>query len=163
MKHTNTKLWKAAAMGLALIISTSAGNAEDSNAMILTNEDGTVTYQEVRRVFDILDAQDVKGFGALLSEDISMRFGNGSAMVGKEAVAEAQSGFFSEIAAMEHTISPDNIWSKPGSFAIAGTATYTRHDGSTVELAVADTFTVVDGKITVLNVYWDAAPLFAPN
>ena len=106
----------------------------------VTTKNGLVAYDEVRRIFDILDAQDVVGFGKLLTDDAEVRFGNGPSMSGKAAIAEGQFGFFSAISAMKHSLTAESLWAKDGSFVIEGTAIYTRHDGSVVEIPVADVF-----------------------
>ena len=128
---------------------------------IALRADGTVTYQEVRRVFNLLDHFDVDGFGELIAESGEVRFGNGLALVGADAIGEGQRGFFASIKKMEHALMPEGIWSKNGSFVVEGTVTYTRLDDSTLTIPFADTFHLQDGKIKKLYVYFDLVPLFA--
>ena len=142
----------------ALLLSTLAPAMADEIA-VQTN--GTVTYQEVRRVFDLLDNFDVEGFGKLIAEGGEVRFGNGPSMIGVDAISEGQRGFFAAIKKMEHSLSPDGIWSKDGSFVVEGTVTYTRMDDSTLTIPFADVFYLNNGKISKLYVYFDVAPLFA--
>ena len=125
--------------------------------------DGTVSYDEVRKTFDLLDAFDVDGFAALLSEDAAVVFGNSPALEGVEAIRAGQEGFFSAIKSMSHNIDAAHIWSKEGSFVVSGDVTYTRHDGSTLTIPFADVFELKGDKISRLDVHFDVAPLFAPN
>ena len=129
--------------------------------MINISSTDTVSYSEVRRVFDLLDSFDVEAFGELLTDEVEVRFGNGPSMIGRPAVAEGQVGFFGAFKEMKHTLNPQSLWAKPGSFVIEGTATYTRHDDSSVSIPVADVFWLEGGKISKLFVFFDVAPLFA--
>lgn len=129
---------------------------------VKTDANGTISFQEVRRVFDLLDAFDVEGFSKLMANKGEVRFGNSESMVGIDAISEGQRGFFSAIKKMEHTLTPDGIWSKSGSFVVEGKVTYTRLDGSKLTLPFTDVFHLENGKIQKLHVYFDIAPLFAP-
>ncbi len=131
-----------------------------ANEVAIT-EQGQISREEVRRVFDYLDAQDIDGFGTLLADDIELRFGNGPSMNGKAAVAEGQTGFFAGISSMSHQI--DHVWSKQDSFVVEGIVTYIRKDNSSVSLPFTDVFHMVGYKIDKLYVYIDLAPLFADS
>ena len=145
-----------AATMLATAFAASAGGLDLS-------DDGTVKYEEVRKTFDLLDAFDVNGFSALLSEDAQVVFGNAPALVGIPAISEGQEGFFAAIKSMSHEIDPEHVWSKPGSFVVSGTVTYTRHDNSTLTIPFADVFELAGNRISRLDVHFDVAPLFAPQ
>ena len=147
------------AAAAAILATAFAANADGLDL----SEDGTISYEEVRETFDLLDAFDVDGFAALLSDDAQVVFGNTPALVGIPAISEGQEGFFAAIKSMSHEIDPEHVWSKPGSFVVSGKVTYTRHDDSTLTIPFADVFELDGNRISRLDVHFDVAPLFEPQ
>lgn len=163
MSNSILKTIKSAATSALVataIISSATVSADDITSVNIT-DNGKVTFQEARRIFDFLDAMDVKNFTKMLTENGEVKFGNGPGMFGPAAVAEGQKGFFSMIKKMEHTLNPEGFWAKEGSFVLEGDVTYTRFNDTKVTVPFTDTFWLEGNKIKTLNVYFDLAPLFA--
>ncbi len=113
----------------------------------------------IRDVLGTVDRKDAGGFAAYLTKDASFRFGNAEAVIGRDAIRDAVSGFFSSISTLSHHI--DRIWVGPDAVACDGEVTYLRHDGQEIRLPFADVFGMRDGKINEYLIYIDIAPLYA--
>ena len=116
--------------------------------------------ENVSKLFEILDKQDIEGFSDLLTDNATFRFGNMDSAIGKAAISQAQKGFFSSIAGMKHELKRN--WAKDDSLVVEGLVTYTRKDNSTVTLPFVDVFNLEGEKICDTLIYMDINPLFNP-
>jgi hypothetical protein len=116
--------------------------------------------ENAHKLFEIFDKQDVEGFSDLLTDNSTFRFGNMDSAIGKAAISEAQKGFFSSIAGMEHELI--RTWTKNDSLVVEGVVTYTRKDNSTVALPFVDIFNLEGEKICDTLIYMAINPLFNP-
>jgi uncharacterized protein (TIGR02246 family) len=118
---------------------------------------GSAAWQQL---FAAIDRGDATAFASFIAEDGEFRFGNGPAVVGREAIRAAVGGFFGAIRGCRHRL--DRVWTAPGSVACEGEVTYTRHDGSTLTVPFANVFLLRGGEIASYRIYIDNGPLFAP-
>ena len=122
----------------------------------------TVTHANwVEDLFNCIDRRDAAGFTAFLAEDASFRFGNAPAVVGRDAIKAAVTGFFAAIAGLSHrvTLSAD----LGAHFLCRGDATYTRLDGSQITLPFANVFEMENGRVRDYQIYADLTPLWNPT
>ena len=135
--------------------------------------DDTATRDAVlawaRRLYhESVDRKDAAGFAAAFTPDAWLRFGNNDRLVGREAIREAIAGFFTAMAALEHT--PRNAWLQGDTLILEAEVTYTRHDGRLVTVPAVTIYRLaslgVPGESDPLadqcRIYVDLAPLFAP-
>jgi ketosteroid isomerase-like protein len=115
----------------------------------------------LRSLFGTIDAADVSGFCAYLTEDAVFRFGSAPAVQGRAAIERAVRHFFASIQRSRHKLG--RVWSAEDAVALEGVVTYTRLDGSEVTLPFADTLVLRADRIAEYSIYIDIAPLFAPQ
>lgn len=111
------------------------------------------------RLFAAIDSRDADAFAAFLTPDGEFRFGNGPAVVGRDAVRAAVAGFFAAIGGCSHRML--RSWEGPGTVACEGEVTYRRLDGARVTVPFANAFTLRDSAIASYRIYIDNAPLWA--
>lgn len=112
------------------------------------------------RLFGALDARDLDALAGLLSDDASFRFGNGPELHGRDAVVEATGGFLGAVAGTAHEVT--GCVGGPEAFVAETRVRYVRHDGGEVVLPAATSVRVRDGLMSRVQVFMDAAPVFAP-
>jgi ethanolamine ammonia-lyase large subunit len=108
-------------------------------------------------LFADIDSMDPDRFAEHLAEDVSFRFGNGDAVIGREAVRDTWAGFCAGIDGVSHSLVGE--WQTPTATIVEAEVTYTRKNGSTVTLPVV---TVYRGGelIDDYRIFMDVAPLF---
>ncbi|MFD3925749.1 nuclear transport factor 2 family protein [Streptomyces sp. NPDC058614] len=112
------------------------------------------------KVFALVDATDAAGFSRLFAPQGRMRFGNGDAMVGPEAIEAGVGGFFGTIKGLRHTVVRE--WHVGPDSVIEEQVDYFRLVGDTVSIPAATMWHVDEsGLIDDFRVYFDLAPLFA--
>jgi ketosteroid isomerase-like protein len=109
-------------------------------------------------LFDVIDAADVTGFGAYLTEDALLRFGNAPPVHGRAAIEQTVRHFFASIRRSRHRI--ERVWPGADAIALDGLVTYTRLDGSEITLPFADTLVLREDRIAQYLIYIDLTPLF---
>lgn len=110
-------------------------------------------------LFATIDAMDTPAFVARLSRGAEFRFGGAPPVHGSVQIGEAVGAFFATIAGLRHEQS--KVIADGETLACEGNVTYTRHDGSQVEIPFADIF-VFDGElIDSYRIYIDIGPLYA--
>ena len=79
---------------------------------------------DIQPLFDALDARDAKAAGKLFTEDATFTFGNGEPAVGRGAIEDALSSFFSGLKGVRHRLI--RTWEHPdcveANAALAGLA-----------------------------------------
>jgi ethanolamine ammonia-lyase large subunit len=110
-------------------------------------------------LFADIDSMEPDRFADHLAEDVSFRFGNADAVIGREAVRDAWAGFCSGIDDVSHSLVEE--WQTPTATIVEAEVTYTRTNGSTVTLPVV---TIYRGGelIDDYRIFIDLAPLFTP-
>jgi hypothetical protein len=106
-----------------------------------------------------VDAMRVDEWLARHTEDVVFRFGNQPPMVGKTAVREGVSGFFSGLAGLQHTFV--EVWDEGDATILEHVATYTRPDGLVVDIPTTGIYRRRGDLVADVRVYSDMAPLFA--
>ena len=114
----------------------------------------------LQSLFETIDAQDTARFVGFLTTDATFRFGSAPAAVGRDAIHEAVSGFFSTIKSLEHVLTKS--MEHGNTIVCEGDVTYTRHDDSTVTLPFANVLEFGDdGLIVEYKIYMDINPLYS--
>jgi ketosteroid isomerase-like protein len=108
-----------------------------------------------------VDSGDAERFVSFLTPDASFRFGNAACVVGTEAILAVVGGFFAAIASSRHELI--QCWGVAPSVACEGTVTYTRHDGSTLDVPFVNAFDLRGRKIASYRIYIDNSALFAAH
>jgi ketosteroid isomerase-like protein len=130
--------------------------------MTITNptpQTATKTWYE--EFYARVDALDVTLADELLTEDSTMTMANHPMDIGRDAVRAGMEHFFTMIKGMHHTF---KRVVEDGDFAaIEAICTYTRLDGSTVDIPVFTAIERRDGKVAAQRVYIDLAPLFTSD
>jgi ketosteroid isomerase-like protein len=110
-------------------------------------------------LFAAIDAKDGAAFVAYLTENAVFRFGSAPPVQGRDAIQAAVEGFFTTIAGCSHRI--DNMLRQGDTVVCEGVVTYTRHDGSDIELPFTDVLEYEGILIAHYKIYIDIAPLLA--
>ena len=123
-----------------------------------------------RRTYAAVDRRDADGFVQSLTDDVWVRFGNGSATVGREATRVAIAQFFTAMRTVRHTFLGEWRTETPDGTALLleGDVTYTRHDGDVVTVPALTSYRLRREADSAERAYWmqvyaDLAPLFAPS
>ena len=116
------------------------------------------TKNITRQLFQSIDNQDTETFLSFLSDDVKFRFGNADTVVGKAAVREAVSGFFSSVKAINHNLA--ETWDENGAVICHGTVTYTRHDSTTLSVPFANILAMENTLIKDYMIFADISDLY---
>ena len=111
----------------------------------------------VNDVFSAVDSGDVDAFVEFMTEDVRFRHGNQDPLQGKEAVRESMGGLFRSIKGMGHELSATLV--DGDTVVVHGEVTYTRQDGSTLTVPVADVWAIAGGKIDEYLIFVDNTEL----
>jgi len=114
----------------------------------------------VKRLFAAIDSKDADAFVGFLTEDSVFVFGNAAPVSGKTAIRGLLVGFFGSIRALRHEVA--DTWVLPDVAVATGRVTYTRHDGSTLEVPFADVFRMRGRLVRDYLIYIDASKLYTP-
>lgn len=116
---------------------------------------------DAREVFADIDRFDPDKFVTHLTEDVVFRFGNADPAVGRQAVHEAVSGFFSSIAGLTHHI--QDVWEVDAETTVLRIdVEYRRHDGETVYTPNMDVLKWKGDLVADWQIVIDVAPVYAP-
>ena len=110
-------------------------------------------------LFAAIDAMDGERFVAFLTDDARFRFGSAPVVEGRDAIRAAVEQFFASIQGLRHHVS--KVVESGNTLVCEGEVTYTRHDGTTIDLPFADVFETYAGRIAVYKIYMDISPLYA--
>jgi hypothetical protein len=109
-------------------------------------------------LFRSIDAKDTRRFVAFLAADAQFRFGNAPPAVGTAAITALLDGFFASIKAISHEVA--GTWAMPGHVMCHGRVTYTRHDGSTLNVPFANVFAMQGALVKDYLIFVDASRLY---
>lgn len=114
----------------------------------------------LHRVFAVIDARDSPGFAAFFAAQGVFRFGNAEAAVGRGAIQEFVTGFFSALEGIEHRV--EAVRSAEGGWLYVHVhVRYRAAGGATGWIPALVALRQGDGGFAEYNVYCDPAPLSA--
>lgn len=113
----------------------------------------------IRRLLATIDARDPKAFAGFLTSDAIFRFGNHPAVLGREAIEATVGDFFRAIKSVSHRL--EEQWSLADVVICTGMVTYTRHDGSTLQVPFANILKLRPPGICDYRIFVDNSALFA--
>lgn len=109
-------------------------------------------------LFTVIDYKDAKDMGQFLSDDVEFYFANQEPVIGRDAVIESIDGFFLSIKALAHTI--EDVMIDDGRLICRGQVSYTRADGTNLDVAFSNWFYLQDELITRYFIFVDNSALF---
>jgi ketosteroid isomerase-like protein len=115
--------------------------------------------RDVAQVFADIDSFNPDSFVTHLTPDVVFRFGNADPVIGRDAVREAVTGFFSTIDGLTHHIR--NVWEFGDTAIVQIDVEYARKDGKTVTVPNADILTYDGDLVRDWRIYIDVAPVYA--
>ncbi len=110
------------------------------------------------KLFSAIDSKNTDLFCSFLTDDCIFTLGNFPPAVGKDAIRTSVQQFFDSISALSHT----NLktYTDGDYIFVRGDVTYTRHDGSQLEVEYLNHFRMQDGKIADYRVFADISQLY---
>jgi ketosteroid isomerase-like protein len=109
-------------------------------------------------LFGAIDRSDTEVFCAFLGEDCDFTFGNMPTVHGRSAIAETVGGFFASIAGLSHAI--EQSWINDDAVICHGRVTYTRHDGTTLDVPFANILSLDGDRVRNYRIYADTSQLY---
>jgi ketosteroid isomerase-like protein len=127
-------------------------------------DDPLTAEQVVEAMFAATDAPDVEAKLELVTDDVTLRFGNQETMVGKAALQTASEEFNDSVRGISHEIT--GLWRVVGGGGEDLVLTelqvrYERLDGRIVTLPCFNEFEVRDGLISDYRIFMDMGPVYA--
>jgi ketosteroid isomerase-like protein len=127
-------------------------------------DDPLTAEQVVEAMFAATDAPDVEAKLELVTDDVTLRFGNQETMVGKAALQTASEEFNDSVRGISHEIT--GLWRVVGGGGEDVVLTelqvrYERLDGRIVTLPCFNEFEVRDGLISDYRIFMDMGPVYA--
>ena len=112
-------------------------------------------------IFATIDRFVPEDFVEYLTEDVVFRFGNADPAVGRTAVRDAVTGFFSSIAGLTHHI--QEVWDVGADTTVVRIdVEYRRQDGLTVYIPNMDVLRWRGDLVEDWQIFIDVAPVYAP-
>ncbi|MCA9672341.1 MAG: nuclear transport factor 2 family protein [Myxococcales bacterium] len=121
------------------------------------------------QLFETIDAKDAAKFARYFTAEGRFAFSSAPEVVGRGAVEQFVGGFFDSIAGLSHTL--DRVFAGPGGTLVSeGRVTYTRLDGSTLEVPFCNVYSLDESQnaspsdgplIRDYRVYGDFSQLYA--
>lgn len=112
----------------------------------------------ITKRFSVVDAKDIDGFLAMISEDHQLLFGGRPPVVGKTAAREQVLAFWAAIDSVKHNL--QKIYEQDNTVIVESVVEYGRLDGKKVSVPCCDVFTIRDGLIAETRAYLDQAPVW---
>lgn len=113
----------------------------------------------VEDYFRAADTMALDELEAFHSEDVSLTFGNGDTVHGRDRWRETISTFFTTIAAVRHTLV--NVWRVNDDVIVDSRVDYTRLDGDVVAVSAVTMLHRRDGLVDNVKIVVDLAPVYA--
>ena len=110
-------------------------------------------------MYAAMDAGDIGGVLAHMTEDVRMRFGNAEPVAGRDAVRAASLQFFGSIGGLSHDFR--EVWESEDSALLVCDVHYTRRDGSVVCLPGVTFIHRRPDGIDDIQVFMDMTPVMA--
>lgn len=112
----------------------------------------------VTEVYQSIDRADAKKFASYITADGTFRFANNPSVKGTEAIEAYVDGFFKSLKAVAH--SNLESWRAGDVLFVNGTVTYTRHNGTSLELPFSCTWKMKGNLIDQYLIYIDSSELY---
>ena len=112
----------------------------------------------MKELFEVIDRMDAGGFAAAFTEDGHFRFGNWPTVTGRAAIEQTVADFFAGLQGLRHEIL--DVWDEGETVISEVEVTYTRKDGSEVQLPAATIGRRRSGLLADYRIYVDVNPLF---
>jgi uncharacterized protein (TIGR02246 family) len=112
----------------------------------------------IQTLFQALDAFDANAFASFLTEDAIFVFGNADPLKGKHTIRDGVANFFTSIAAIRHELI--ETWVVPDAIICRGIVTYTRHNGTQLQVPFANVFKLRNERIQEYLIYIDNTQLY---
>ncbi len=109
-------------------------------------------------LFDAIDRKDAQAFERFLHDQVRFRFGNGSSVLGRRAVADRVQQFFDSLQALRHVVA--RSWEHGDTVICSGEVTYTRVNGTELCVPFANILTIDSGLIVDYSIYADISDLY---
>lgn len=113
-----------------------------------------------RKLYTAVDAMDMQGFLAGLTDDIEVRFANHPPARGKEQVRGAIAGFWASIGGLKHRF--ENVYVDGATQTLEAQIDYTRKDGKVVTVPCTTLIGWRGPLAATMRIYLDLAPVYAP-
>lgn len=117
------------------------------------------TKNWIGKMYEGVDKTDEHAFGAELSENCVLKFGNQPAMEGKNTIVEGIGAFFASFKALSHNFT--HMWEVGNEIILDSDVTYTRHDDKKVTVPAVTIIKQNDYKAEEMRIYVDLTPLYA--
>ena len=115
----------------------------------------------MKELFETIDRMDARGFAEAFTDDGRFRFGNAPTVTGRDGIEKTVADFFAGLQGLRHEIL--DVWDDGDSVISEVEVTYTRKDGSEVQLPAATIGRRRDDLLADYRIYMDVNPLFAPT
>ncbi len=116
------------------------------------------TQTDFNPLFKAIDKSDTSTFLSYLTEDAVFRFANLPEVEGQAAIGEFLTGFFGSI---DHTTHSNiEVHSAGDHIFTTGQVTYTRQDGSTLQVPFCNEFIMKGDKIDKYHIFVDNSELY---
>ena len=112
----------------------------------------------VQTLFQALDAFDANTFASFLTDDAIFVFANAEPVKGKQTIRDYVAQFFTSIAAIHHNVI--ETWAVPDAIISRGIVTYTRHNGTQLQVPFANVFRLRNERIQDYLIYVDNSQLY---
>lgn len=113
----------------------------------------------IDELFAAIDRMDAVAFAEFFEPEATFRFGNFPPVSGRAAIAQSTAAIFATLGAVRHYV--EERWLLPDAAIVTGTVTYTRLDGSTLQVPFANVMKPRAGKIHGYFIFVDNSALFA--
>ena len=110
-------------------------------------------------MFAAIDAMDTDRFATYLAPHCIFRFANQPAVHGIDAIHAYVQRFFASIGSIRHVI--EDHWEMPNALLCHGRVSYTRRDGSVLEVPFANLLRTGPEGITEYRIFVDVSELHA--
>jgi ketosteroid isomerase-like protein len=110
-------------------------------------------------MFTAIDAMDADRFATYLAPRCIFRFANQPAVHGTDGIRDYIERFFASIESIRHVI--EDHWEVPGAVMCHGQVSYTRRDGSVLEVPFANLLRTGPEGITAYRIFVDVSELYA--
>lgn len=115
--------------------------------------------QRMHDLFRSIDSSDANAFASFLTEDVVLQFGNAEPIQGRDLVRDVIAGFFDSIHGLKHQLHAH--WLQDDALICNGSVTYTRHDGSTLQVPFANILMRKGDLISKYMIYVDTSQLYS--
>jgi ketosteroid isomerase-like protein len=123
------------------------------------NRASQVTVDLLNDYYTAMRSKDFASCRTYCADDMTVTFANNPPIDGADAFFDVLSQMLAQVTSVHHDIV--NAWeSDDGSLIFESSATWTLHDGQTVQIPACSVLAMRDGKVADQRIYVDNSPLF---